>query len=38
MIALGVALWALNWMVNRAFFAKKTGFRDIEGMEDDLHR
>ncbi|MCD6638988.1 MAG: amino acid permease, partial [Nocardioides sp.] len=36
MIALGVALWALNWMVNRAFFAKKTGFRDIEHMEDDL--
>lgn len=38
MIALGVVLWALNWLVNRMFFAKKTGFRDIEGMEDDLQR
>ena len=27
-------LWALTWMTNRGVRAKKTGFRDIEHMED----
>ena len=27
-------LWALTWMTNRGIRAKKTGFRDIEHMED----
>ena len=38
MLAIGVVLWALNWAVNRMFFAKRTGFRDIDHMEDDLKR
>ncbi|MFC7362905.1 APC family permease [Nocardioides astragali] len=33
----GVVLWALTWLTNRGIRAKKTGFRDIEHMEDDVH-
>jgi APA family basic amino acid/polyamine antiporter len=32
----GVVLWALTWLMNRGVRAKKTGFRDIEHMEDDV--
>jgi APA family basic amino acid/polyamine antiporter len=32
----GVVLWALTWLTNRGVRAKKTGFRDIEHMEDDV--
>jgi APA family basic amino acid/polyamine antiporter len=34
LLALGIVLWAFTWMTNRAIRAKKTGFRDIEHMED----
>ncbi|GAA2117203.1 APC family permease [Nocardioides bigeumensis] len=38
MLALGIVLWALTWMTNRGIRAKKTGFRDIEHLEDaDTH-
>ena len=36
LIAIGVALWTLTWLTNRGIRAKKTGFRDIEHMEDDV--
>ncbi len=34
LLALGVVLWALTWLTNRGVRAKKTGFRDIEHLED----
>ena len=34
LIAIGVVLWALTWATNRGVRAKKTGFRDIEHLED----
>ncbi len=37
MMAVGLVLWVLTWLVNRGARAKKTGFRDIEHMEDDVH-
>jgi amino acid transporter len=37
MLAIGVVLWAFTWLTNRGVRAKKTGFRDIEHMEDDVH-
>lgn len=36
LLAIGVVLWALSWLTNRGIRAKKTGFRDIEHMEDDV--
>lgn len=36
LLAVGVLLWLLTWLVNRAFFAKRTGFRDIEHMEEEI--
>ncbi len=35
LLAVGVVLWALTWMVNRGFRSKKTGFRDIDHLEND---
>ena len=35
LLAIGVVLWAITWLTNRGVRAKKTGFRDIEHMEDD---
>ncbi|MFC7725087.1 APC family permease [Nocardioides sp. GCM10028917] len=35
MMAVGLVLWVLTWLTNRGVRAKKTGFRDIEHMEDD---
>jgi amino acid transporter len=32
LLAIGVVLWALTWMLNRGARAKKTGFRDIEHL------
>jgi basic amino acid/polyamine antiporter, APA family len=32
LLALGVVLWALTWVTNRAVRAKRTGFRDIEHL------
>ena len=34
LIAVGVVLWALTWLTNRGVRAKKTGFRDIEHLEE----
>jgi amino acid transporter len=34
LLLLGIVLWACTWLTNRAVRAKKTGFRDIEHMED----
>ena len=36
LLAVGIVLWAITWMTNRGVRAKKTGFRDIEHMEDDV--
>ncbi len=38
LLAIGVVLWAITWLTNRGVRAKKTGFRDIEHMEDDPPR
>jgi hypothetical protein len=34
LLAVGVVLWLLTWLTNRGVRAKKTGFRDIEHLED----
>ena len=34
LLVVGIVLWALTWLTNRGIRAKKTGFRDIEHMED----
>ena len=34
LLAVGLVLWALTWMANRGLYAKRTGFRDIDHMED----
>ncbi len=36
LLVIGVVLWAITWFTNRGIRAKRTGFRDIEHMEDDL--
>ncbi|QBR94224.1 APC family permease [Nocardioides euryhalodurans] len=36
LLAIGVALWLLTWFTNRGVRAKRTGFRDIEHMEDEV--
>ncbi len=36
LLVIGVVLWAITWMTNRGVRAKKTGFRDIDHMEDDV--
>ncbi|MCE1177470.1 MAG: APC family permease [Micrococcales bacterium] len=45
LLAVGVGLWILNWLVNRMFFAKRTYMRDPEvmgpleaGHSEDLER
>jgi len=32
LMALGVVLWLITWLVNRGVFARRTGFRDIDHM------
>ncbi len=34
-MVIGVVLWALTWLTNRGLRTKKTGFGDIEHLEDD---
>jgi amino acid transporter len=34
LLAIGIVLWVLTWLTNRGVRAKKTGFRDIEHLED----
>lgn len=34
LLAIGVVLWALTWMTNRGVRAKKTGFREIEHLDE----
>ena len=38
LMVIGIVLWALTWMTNRGIRAKKTGFRDIDHMEDVADR
>jgi amino acid transporter len=33
LLAVGVVLWLITWLINRGGRAKKTGFRDIEHLE-----
>ncbi|MFC7488479.1 APC family permease [Knoellia sp. CPCC 206453] len=37
LLVVGVVLWALTWVVNRFFFAKKTYMRDPEELGDPDH-
>ena len=37
LLAVGVILWALTWLANRFFFAKKTYMRDPEELGDPDH-
>ena len=37
LLAIGVVLWAFTWLTNRGVRAQRTGFRDIEHMEDEPH-
>ena len=34
LLVFGVVLWAVTWMTNRAIRAKRTGFRDIDHLEE----
>jgi APA family basic amino acid/polyamine antiporter len=34
LLGIGIVLWALTWLTNRGIRAKKTGFRDIEHLEE----
>jgi amino acid transporter len=34
LLAVGVVLWALTWATNRGVRSKKTGFRDIDHLEE----
>jgi amino acid transporter len=34
LLLLGIVLWVFTWLTNRAIRSQKTGFRDIEHMED----
>jgi amino acid transporter len=34
LLVIGVVLWVITWFANRGLRAKKTGFRDIDHMED----
>ena len=35
LLVIGVGLWALTWMANRAFFGKKTYLRDPEELASE---
>ena len=35
LLGVGAVLWALTWLTNRGVRAKKTGFRDIDHLEED---
>jgi amino acid transporter len=34
LLGIGIVLWALTWLTNRGVRAKKTGFRDIDHLEE----
>ena len=34
LLGIGIVLWLITWMTNRGVRAKRTGFRDIEHLED----
>jgi APA family basic amino acid/polyamine antiporter len=38
LLLVGIALWVVTWLVNRGQRAQRTGFRDIDHMEDDLKK
>jgi amino acid transporter len=35
LIAIGIVLWLITWLINRAIYARKTYVRDIEDLEGD---
>ena len=37
LLALGIVLWVLTWIVNRAVFGKRTFLRDPEEIENPDH-
>jgi amino acid transporter len=38
LLVIGVVLWAITWATNRGVRAKRTGFRNIEHMDEDPPR
>jgi APA family basic amino acid/polyamine antiporter len=36
LLLVGVGLWVITWLINRGSRAQRTGFRDIDHMEDDI--
>jgi amino acid transporter len=34
LLAIGIVLWAFTWLTNRGLRAQRTGFRDVEHLED----
>ena len=36
LVGIGIVLWVLTWLTNRGVRAKKTGFRDVDHMEDGV--
>ena len=34
LLAVGIVLWAITWLTNRGMRSQKTGFRDIEHLEE----
>ncbi|HYI57042.1 MAG TPA: APC family permease [Microlunatus sp.] len=35
LIAIGIVLWLITWLINRAIYARKTYVKDIEDLEGD---
>ncbi len=35
LIAIGIVLWVITWLINRAIYARKTYVKDIEDLEGD---
>ena len=35
LIGIGIVLWILTWLTNRGVRAQRTGFRDIDHIEDE---
>jgi APA family basic amino acid/polyamine antiporter len=34
LLAIGLVLWVVTWLVNRGAHGKRTGFRDVDSLED----
>ncbi|WP_370247979.1 APC family permease [Nocardioides sp.] len=37
LLVIGVGLWALTWLANRGLRGQRTGFRDVESLEEAEH-